>query len=192
MSNIKTDTCNLAKWLNEEPNREIDRPALARVLAHLQQAEQSKYPDNFIDALKFDVARRDSEAQQAYEDAFVKGNGALLGDKRIDPSTIYAEQEQPVAWYYRFKNKSGWGAWATAPVGSEKPVNVAFEDMECHPLVFGDTAPPPHQPDHGDSARLDWLTNNPLEALDIFGHVKGDNAVRWIRQDIDNHIKGAT
>lgn len=51
-------------------------------------------------------------------------------------------QQEPVAWYYRFKNKSGWTAWMTTPVGSEKPVNVAFEDMECRPLVFGDTSPP--------------------------------------------------
>lgn len=31
-----TDVRELAKWLNEEPNREINRPALARVLAYLQ------------------------------------------------------------------------------------------------------------------------------------------------------------
>lgn len=31
-----TDVCELAKWLNEEPNRELNRPALARVLAYLQ------------------------------------------------------------------------------------------------------------------------------------------------------------
>jgi hypothetical protein len=41
-------------------------------------------------------------------------------------------------------------------------------------------------PVHSDSVRIDWLTNNPLEALDIFGHVKGADAVRWIRQEIDN------
>jgi hypothetical protein len=41
-------------------------------------------------------------------------------------------------------------------------------------------------PVHPDSARIDWLTNNPLDALDIFGHVKGSDAVRWIRQEIDN------
>jgi hypothetical protein len=39
---IEADTRELAKWLNEEPNREIDRQALARVLAHLQQAEQTQ------------------------------------------------------------------------------------------------------------------------------------------------------
>ena len=41
-------------------------------------------------------------------------------------------------------------------------------------------------PVHPDSARIDWLTNNPLDALDIFGHVKGSDAVRRIRQEIDN------
>jgi hypothetical protein len=45
---------------------------------------------------------------------------------------------------------------------------------------------PPAAPVHPDSARIDWLTNNPLDALDIFGHVKGSDAVRWIRQEIDN------
>lgn len=66
----------------------------------LAQPEQS-YPDNFIDALKYDVARRDSEAQQAYEDAFVNGTGVMLGDKRIDATSIYKESEQePVAWMH--------------------------------------------------------------------------------------------
>lgn len=43
-------------------------------------------------------------------------------------------------------------------------------------------------PVHPDSSRIDWLTNNPVDALDIFGHVKGADAVRWIRQEIDNAI----
>jgi hypothetical protein len=43
-------------------------------------------------------------------------------------------------------------------------------------------------PVQGDSDRINWLTNNPLDALDIFGHVKGADAVRWIRQEIDNAI----
>jgi len=42
------------------------------------------------------------------------------------------------------------------------------------------------EPVHPDSARIDWLTNNPLEAVVIFGRIKGDDAVRWIRQEIDN------
>ena len=54
----------------------------------------AEYPDNFIDALKYDVAKRDSEAQQAYEDAIVGGTGVMLGDKRIDPASIYKEPEQ--------------------------------------------------------------------------------------------------
>jgi hypothetical protein len=49
-------------------------------------------------------------------------------------------------------------------------------------------APTVQEPVHPDSARIDWLTNNPLDALDIFGHVKGSDAVRWIRQEIDNAI----
>ena len=34
--NPEPDVRELSKWLNEEPNREINRPALARVLAYLQ------------------------------------------------------------------------------------------------------------------------------------------------------------
>ena len=34
--NPEPDVRELAKWLNEEPNRPPDRPALARVLAYLQ------------------------------------------------------------------------------------------------------------------------------------------------------------
>lgn len=30
------DVYELAKWLNEEPNRPINRPALARILAYLR------------------------------------------------------------------------------------------------------------------------------------------------------------
>lgn len=47
---------------------------------------------------------------------------------------------------------------------------------------------PQPAPVHPDSSRIDWLTNNPVDALDIFGHVKGADAVRWIRQEIDNAI----
>lgn len=63
----------------------------------------------------------------------------------LDATPPAAPVQEPVAWYYRFKNRSGWTAWMTTPVGSEKPTNVAFEDMECRPLVFGDTSPPPQR-----------------------------------------------
>ena len=74
--------------------------AVTALRERLAQPEQS-YPDNFIDALKYDVAKRDFEAQQAYEDAFVNGTGVMIGDKRIDPASIYKEPEQePVAWMH--------------------------------------------------------------------------------------------
>jgi hypothetical protein len=37
---IDADTRNLAKWLNEEQTRPIDRQALARLLAHVQYPPQ--------------------------------------------------------------------------------------------------------------------------------------------------------
>ena len=43
-------------------------------------------------------------------------------------------------------------------------------------------------PAHPDSYRINWLTKNPVDALDIFGQVKGVDAVRWIRDEIDNTI----
>jgi len=46
-------------------------------------------------------------------------------------------------------------------------------------------------PVRGDSDRINWLTNNPVDALDIFGRIKGADAVRWIRQDIDNAMAAA-
>ena len=61
---------------------------------HRLMESPPEHPENFIDALKFDVAKRDSEAQQAYEDAFVNGTGVMLGDKRIDPASIYKEPAQ--------------------------------------------------------------------------------------------------
>ena len=71
-----------------------------KAITAIREALAQPYPDNFIDALMYDVAKRDSEAQQAYEDAIVGGTGVMLGGKRIDPASIYKEPEQePVAFY---------------------------------------------------------------------------------------------
>ena len=73
----------------------------AKTIIALRKRLVQPYPDNFIHALMYDVAKRDSEAQQAYEDAFVNGTGVMIGDKRIDPASIYKEPEQePVAWMH--------------------------------------------------------------------------------------------
>jgi len=67
-------------------------------------------------------------------------------------------------------------------------VNLWHEGGEGMVAIY--TTPPAQPaPVHPDSARIDWLTNNPLDALDIFGHVKGFDAARWIRQEIDNAIQ---
>ena len=66
----------------------------------LAEQPAQPYPDNFIHALMYDVAKRDSEAQQAYEDAFVNGTGVMLGDKRIDPASIYKQPEQDNTYNY--------------------------------------------------------------------------------------------
>lgn len=79
---------------------------------------EQPYPDNFIDALKYDVAKRDSEAQQAYKDAFVNGTGVMLGDKRIDPASIYKQPEQePVACRY---GDNGYACCEGGPCAAEE------------------------------------------------------------------------
>ena len=40
-----------------------------------------------------------------------------------------------------------------------------------------------------DSERLDWLFANPVEALDIIGRHRQDEA-RFVRQTIDDAMKG--
>ena len=80
--------CEAPGWINSDHARRDDCIT-----------EQS-YPDNFIDALMYDVAKRDSEAQQAYEDAFVNGTGVMIGDKRIDPASIYKEPEPDNTYNY--------------------------------------------------------------------------------------------
>ena len=68
------------------------------------------------------------------------------------------------------------------PISCSKPL---CSPGDHHPLCKLAEQPAPVHP---DSSRIDWLTNNPVDALDIFGHVKGADAVRWIRQEIDNAI----
>ena len=52
----------------------------------------------------------------------------------IDWQNAKLAEQEPVAWRYRFKNASGWGAWVTTPYGAKKPENVAFDDIELIPL----------------------------------------------------------
>jgi hypothetical protein len=51
------DTRELRKWLNEGPNRPIDRPALARLLERLEAAERDAERLDWIEANVCDVAR---------------------------------------------------------------------------------------------------------------------------------------
>jgi hypothetical protein len=59
----------------------------------------------------------------------------------------------------------------------EKAITAIKEALAAHPA-----------PAHPDAYRINWLTKNPVDALDIFGQVKGVDAVRWIRGEIDNAI----
>jgi hypothetical protein len=75
---------------------------------------------------------------------------------------------------------------------ASKGYGLTVQEMKIDPFTIKREealAQPKQEPVHPDSARIDWLTNNPLSALDIFGHVKGADAVRWIRQEIDDAIR---
>ena len=53
--------------------------------------------DTAMDALRERLAQ--PELEQAMTDAIIGGTGVMLGDKRIDPASIYKHPEQePVAW----------------------------------------------------------------------------------------------
>ncbi len=139
----------------EALNRDVQRQKEQAVYA-LRERLAQPYPDNFIDALKYDVAKRDSEAQQAYEDAFVNGTGVMLGDKRIDPASIYKQPEQePVAFgsvtvrrlSQRFENHHD--QYQFYPAGQSPYLDNVDE---CHTVY---TAPPHRKP----------LTDEQLEAM---------------------------
>jgi hypothetical protein len=106
----------------------------------------------------------------------------ICGDMAIAtdiPAARPAPVQEPVA--YLFTNVQSGDIEASTNLDHKEGER---EMWYREPLVSPTAAQP--APVHPDSARIDWLTNNPLDALDIFGHVKGSDAVRWIRQEIDN------
>lgn len=55
--------------------------------------------DAAADALRAAIEQAQPELEQAMTDAIIGGTGVMLGDKRIDPASIYKQPEQePVAW----------------------------------------------------------------------------------------------
>jgi hypothetical protein len=99
------------------------------------------------------------------------------GKSNIQPLFAHAmPKSEPIAWYYRFKDAKGWRLW-NINLGPDKPVNVAFEDMEARPLVFGDQPTPQPTTDVSElemnSARYQWVKEN-LIADYIPSHVIRD------------------
>ena len=102
-----------------------------------------------------------------------------LGYEWVDEAWKQPAQQEPDAFVQReaIRTLSG-GA-------NHVPATLTLND-DGGKAVAVFLSPQPAQ--HPDSSRIDWLTNNPVDALDIFGHVKGADAVRWIRQEIDDAI----
>ena len=114
-----------------------EQQRMAKRIAELEAQPEQPYPDNFIHALMYDVAKRDSEAQQSYEDAFVNGTGVMLGDKRIDPASIYkqpAQQQEPVAWATQM------GEYAHIHWGAKRPEYPMVYEVPLY------TTPPHRKP----------------------------------------------
>jgi len=77
------DLC-IKELVTGSTNREVAKQVLSEAITALRAAiEQAQDP----------------ELEQAMTDAIIGGTGVMLGDKRIDPASIYKQPEQePVAW----------------------------------------------------------------------------------------------
>ena len=78
-----------------------------------------------IQRLRAALEQAQPELEQAMTDAIIGGTGVMLGDKRIDPASIYKQPEQePVAWLVQYPNKHEfvWGErpqWIAGAIGIE-------------------------------------------------------------------------
>jgi len=66
-------------------------------------------------------------------------NHTLPNPRPKAPERPKSAPQAVVAWQYRLKNSSGWTAWLTT-ASAEKPVKGNFNDIECRPLVYADSA----------------------------------------------------
>ena len=77
-------------------------------------------------------------------DAIIGGTGVMLGDRRIDPASIYKQPEQePIAWVYpegleAFKSGKPWTAYGSSGEGRI-------------PLYLNDAVAPKAEPRFGGS-----------------------------------------
>ena len=95
---------------------------------------------------------------------------------------------------------SGYEVYAKSVVDVESKltdITVRLDDYECgitkHPSTVKRIAELEQQLAEArkDSERVDWLVKNPVDAIDLFGRVKGNHPeqLRWTRDDIDEAIK---
>jgi hypothetical protein len=116
-----------------------------------------------IQRLRAALEQAQPELEQAMTDAIIGGTGVMLGDRRIDPASIYKQPEQePVAWVYpegleAFKSGKPWTAYGSSGEG-RIPLYLAprqwqgLTDNEIV-LICGECAASAHQTDDLSYAR---------------------------------------
>ena len=116
-----------------------------------------------IQRLRAALEQAQPELEQAMTDAIIGGTGVMLGDRRIDPASIYKQPEQePIAWVYpegleAFKSGKPWTAYGSSGEG-RIPLYLAprqwqgLTDNEIV-LICGECAASAHQTDDLSYAR---------------------------------------
>lgn len=121
----------------------------------LEQAKRNTTES--ITALRAAIEQAQPELEQAMTDAIIGGTGVMLGDRRIDPASIYKQPEQePVAWVYQegleaLKSGRPWTAY-----GSNGGGRI--------PLYLNDAVAPRAEPRSGESgAGFESLPASPTQ-----------------------------
>jgi len=133
------------------------------LLGELYVLRASKHLRDVTAAYTKIIEQAQPELEQAMTDAIIGGTGVMLGDRRIDPASIYKQPEQePVAWVYpegleAFKSGKPWTAYGSSGEG-RIPLYLAprqwqgLTDNEIV-LICGECAASAHQTDDLSYAR---------------------------------------
>jgi hypothetical protein len=144
--------------------------------------KEQPYPDNFIDALKYDVARRDSEAlaeqpakEKAPQSANCEAPGWINSDhtRRDDCNTEQPAQQEPVAWATRM------GEYAHIHWGAKRPEYPMVYEVPLY------TSPPASKPWVGltDEEKSDlWCESTGRDCVNEDTHVFADSIEAKLRE----------